>query len=197
VVGAILSVARKKAVPDSLLAAAEPLLTAHPPTDTIAAGLVEIFPQGVTDGGAWLRLLIGCGAAAAMESGRVVPEGGPHHWVGHFTHLYQYAEQSGGGVARQPLPVEFLDLVGRLGPMLRAEGSPVTLHTTRHHYQGFDADVLDSALAAGVAVVDPGPEIRMRFWGERSRRDLAALAADPVFGPRLEGTVHAGRAHGP
>ncbi|MCZ0982410.1 hypothetical protein O1L60_35540 [Streptomyces diastatochromogenes] len=31
----------------------------------------------------------------------------------------------------------------------------------------------------------------MRFWGEESRRDLAALAADPVFGPRLEGTVHA------
>jgi hypothetical protein len=191
VVGAILSVARKKAVPDSLLAAAEPLLTAHPPTDTIAAGLVEIFPRGVTDGGAWLRLLIGCGAAEAMASGRVVPEGGPHHWVGHFTHMYQFAEQSGGGVARQPLPVEFLDLVGRLGPRLRAEGGPVTLHTTRHHYQGFDADVLDSALAAGVAVVDPGPEVRMRFWGERSRRDLAALAADPVFGPRLEGTVHA------
>ncbi|MEU9999159.1 hypothetical protein [Streptomyces sp. NPDC050848] len=32
---------------------------------------------------------------------------------------------------------------------------------------------------------------RMRFWGERSRRDLAALAADPVFGRRLEQTVHA------
>lgn len=30
------------------------------------------------------------------------------------------------------------------------------------------------------------------FWGARSRRDLKALAADPVFGPRLEGTVHAG-----
>ncbi|SPF00152.1 hypothetical protein [Streptomyces sp. MA5143a] len=190
-VGAILSVARKKTVPDSLLAAAEPILTAHPPTDTIASGLVEIFPQGVTDGGAWLRLLIGCGATEAMASGRVVPEGGPHHWVGHFTHMYQYAEQSGGGVARQPLPVEFLDLVGRLGPRLRAEGGPVTLHSTRYHYQGFDADVLDACLAAGVAVVDPGPEIRMRFWGERSRRDLAALAADPVFGPRLEGTVHA------
>ncbi|MFF0473760.1 hypothetical protein [Streptomyces sp. NPDC004284] len=67
----------------------------------------------------------------------------------------------------------------------------MTLHTTRHHYQGFDADVLDACLAAGVAVADPGPDVRMRFWGEKSRRDLAALAADPVFGPRLEGTVHA------
>lgn len=190
-VGAILSVTRKKAVPDALLDAAGPILAAHPPTDTIAAGLVEVFPDGATDGGAWLRVLIGCGAAEAMEAGRVVPEGGLHRWVGNFAHMYQYATQSGGGVGRQQLPLEFLDLVGRLGPRLRAEGAPVTVHTTRHRYQGFDADLLDACLAAGVAVADPGPEIRMRFWGERSRRDLAALAADPVFGPRLEGTVHA------
>ncbi|MGW3497372.1 hypothetical protein [Streptomyces sp. NPDC001020] len=191
VVGEILSVTRKKSVPDALLDAVGPILAAHPPTDTTAAGLVEVFPDGATDGGAWLRVLIGCGAAEAMEAGRVVPEGGLHHWVGKFVHMYQYAAQPGGGVARQQLPMEFLDLVGGLGPRLRAEGTPVTVHTTRHHYQGFDADLLDACLAAGVAVVDPGPEIRMRFWGERSRRDLAALAADPVFGPRLEGTVHA------
>ncbi|MEU9374248.1 hypothetical protein AB0D94_10805 [Streptomyces sp. NPDC048255] len=190
-VGAILAVTRKKSVPDALLAAAGPLLTAHPPADTVAAGLVEVFPDGVTDGGAWLRMLIGCGATEAMEAGRVVPEDGLHHWVGNFVRMYQYAAQSGGGVARQPLPAEFLDLVGRLGPRLRAAGTPVTVHTARHHCTGFDADVLDACLAAGVAVVDPGPETRMRFWGERSRRDLAALAADPVFGPRLEGTVHA------
>ncbi|MFE7216631.1 hypothetical protein ACFU93_43795 [Streptomyces sp. NPDC057611] len=190
-VGAILSVARKKAVPDALLEAVGPILAAHPPTDTTAAGLVEVFPDGVTDGGAWLRMLIGCGATEAMEAGRVVPEGGLHQWVGKFAHMYQYVAQSGGGVGRQQLPVEFLDLVVRLGPRLRAEGTPVTAHTTRHHYQGLDADLLDACLAAGVAVVDPGPETRMRFWGERSQRDLAALAADPVFGPRLEGTVHA------
>ncbi|MFE9932293.1 hypothetical protein [Streptomyces sp. NPDC005533] len=189
-VGGILSVTRKKSVPDALLTAAEQALTVRPPTDTIVAGLVEVFPDGVTDGGAWLRMLIGCGATEAMESGRLVPEGGLPHWVGNFVRMYQYAAQSGGGVARQPLPAEFLDLVGRLGPRLRAAGDPVTVHTTRHHYQGLDADVLDACLAAGVAVVDPGPETRMHFWGERSRRDLAALAADPVFGPRLEGRVH-------
>lgn len=189
-VGAILSVTRKKSVPDALLTAAAPLLKAHPPTDTVAAGLVEVFPDGVTDGGAWLRLLVDCGAAEAMAAGRVVPEGGLHHWVGTFVRMYQYAAQSGGGVSRQPLPEELLHLVGRLGPLLRAAGEPVAVHTTRYHYQGFDADVLDACLAAGVAVVDPGAEIRMRFWGERSRRDLAALAADPVFGPRLEGSVH-------
>ncbi|MFJ3203078.1 hypothetical protein [Streptomyces sp. NPDC086989] len=190
-VGAILSVTRGKSVPDALLDAAARLLAACPPTNATAAGLVEVFPDGVTDGGAWLRMLIACGAAEAMEAGRVVPEGGLHGWVGNFVRMYQYAAQSGGGVARQPLPAEFLDLIGRLGPRLRAGGAAVAVHTTRHHYQGFDADVLDACLAAGVPVVDPGPETRMRFWGERSRRDLAALAADPVFGPRLEGTVHA------
>ncbi|MFJ7591245.1 hypothetical protein ACIQZO_28485 [Streptomyces sp. NPDC097617] len=191
-VGAILSVAREKSVPEALLTAAEPVLTAHPPADAVLAGLVEVFPTGVTDGGAWLRMLIGCGAARAMESGRLVPTGGLSHWVGHFVRMYQYALQSGGGVARQPLPAEFLALVGRLGPRLRSVGTPVAVHTTRYHYHGFDADVLDACLAAGAPVVDPGAEVRMRFWGERSRRDLVALAADPVFGPRLEGTVHAG-----
>ncbi|MFE5941352.1 hypothetical protein [Streptomyces sp. NPDC056480] len=191
VVGEILSVTRKKSVPDALLAGAEPVLTAHPPTDEVAAGLIEVFPESVTDGGSWLRMLIGCGATEAMEAGRIVPEDGLHRWLGHFVHMYQYTRASGGGVTRQQLPPEFLDLVGRLGPRLRAAGDAVTVHTTRHHYQGFDADVLDACLAAGVGVVDPGPETRMRFWGEKSRRDLSALAADPVFGPRLEGTVHA------
>ncbi|MGW7333100.1 hypothetical protein ACWGIU_31805, partial [Streptomyces sp. NPDC054840] len=190
-VGAILSVTRGKSVPEALLSAAELLLTAHPPTDAVRAGLVEVFPTGPTDGGAWLRMLIGCGATEAMAAGRVVPEGGLPHWVGQFVRMYQYAPQSGGGVSPQPLPTEFLDLLGRLGPRLRTAGIPLAVHTTRYHYQGFDADVLDACLAAGAAVVDPGPEVRMRFWGERSRRDLVALAADPVFGPRLEGTVHA------
>ncbi|MFE1873983.1 hypothetical protein ACFW9N_24390 [Streptomyces sp. NPDC059496] len=190
-VGAILSVTRGKPVPEALLTAAGAVLTAHPPADAVLAGLVEVFPAGVTDGGAWLRVLIGCGATEAMAAGRLVPEGGLAHWVGQFVRMYQYALQSGGGVSRQPLPAEFLDLVVRLGPRLRAAGTPVAVHTTRYHYQGFDADVLDACLAAGASVVDPGVEVRMRFWGERSRRDLVALAADPVFGPRLEGTVHA------
>ncbi|MFB6622915.1 hypothetical protein ACFCWD_29960 [Streptomyces sp. NPDC056374] len=192
VVGEILSVTRKKSVPDALLVGAEPVLAAHPPADGVAAGLLEVFPESVTDGGAWLRMLIGCGATEAMEAGRIVPEDGLHRWVGHFVHMYQYTRASGGGVTRQQLPPEFLDLVVRLGPRLRAGGEAVTVHTTRHYYQGFDADVLDACLAAGATVVDPGPATRMRFWGEKSRRDLSALAADPVFGPRLEGTVHAG-----
>ncbi|MFE2411402.1 hypothetical protein ACFXDE_23945 [Kitasatospora sp. NPDC059408] len=190
--GAILATARDKALPAALLNDAAPLLNAHPPTGAHLAALVELFPSGTTDGGAWLRLLIACGAVRAMAEGRIVPEGGLHRWLGHFAHMYQYARQSGGGVARQQLPSELLDTVGRFGPRLRAGGSAVTLHTTRYHWQGLDADLLDACLAARVPVTDPGPETRLRFWGEDSRRDLAALAADPVFGPRLEGTVHAG-----
>ncbi|MFG2640163.1 hypothetical protein ACGFYP_04190 [Streptomyces sp. NPDC048370] len=191
-VGAILSTTREKSVPDALLNAAAKLLRAHPPTDLVAAGLVRVFPENATDGGPWLRMLIAAGAVEAMEAGRVVPEGGLRHWVGHFVRMYQYAAQSGGGVARQPLPPELLDVIVGLGPRMRAAGGdPLELHTTRHHYQGLDADVLDACLATGVDVVDPGPEVRVRFWGERSRRDLAALAADPVFGRRLERTVHA------
>ncbi|MYT35191.1 hypothetical protein GTY66_03820 [Streptomyces sp. SID8356] len=190
-VGTVLSAAREKSVPDALLTAAEPFLAAHPPADPVAAGLVEVFPAGATDGGAWLRLLTGCGAAEALVSGRVVPEGGLSRWVGRFAHMYLYTPASGGGITRQPLPTDFLDLVGRLGPRLRAAGAPVTLHTTRYRHQTLDADVLDAVLATGVPVVDPGARVGIHFWGERSRRDLAALAADPVFGPRLEGTVHA------
>ncbi|MFD5975633.1 hypothetical protein [Streptomyces bacillaris] len=190
-VGTVLSVARGKSVPDALLTAAGPFLAAHPPADPVAAGLVEVFPAGATDGGAWLRLLTGCGAAEALASGRVVPEGGLSRWVGHFAHMYLYTPASGGGITRQPLPPDFLDLVGRLGPRLRAAGAPVTLHTTRYRHQTLDADVLDAVLATGVPVVDPGARVGIHFWGERSQRDLAALAADPVFGPRLEGTVHA------
>lgn len=191
-VGAILSVTREKSVPDALLNAAAKLFAAHPPTDAVAAGLVEAFPGNATDGGPWLRMLIASGATAAMESGRVAPQGGLRHWVGNFVRMYQYAAQSGGGVARQPLPAELLDVIGRLGPRMGAEGGdPMVLHLTRHHYEGLDADVLDACLATGVEVEDPGPEVRLRFWGRRSRRDLAALAADPVFGPRLERMVHA------
>ncbi|MFJ3664684.1 hypothetical protein ACIPPM_30000 [Streptomyces sp. NPDC090119] len=189
-VGVILAAARDKVVPEALLEAAGSVLAAHPPTDPVVAGLVEIFPAGATDGGAWLRLLTGCGAAEAMADGRVVPEGGLRRWVGHFAHMYQYATQPGGGVARQQLPPELFDLVVRWGPRLRAETTPLTVHTTRHHYQGVDTDLLDACLAAGVPVVDPGPEIETHFWGEHSRRDLAALAADPVLGPRLERLVH-------
>ncbi|GAA3105438.1 hypothetical protein ACFQ0X_16625 [Streptomyces rectiviolaceus] len=191
VLGEVLRQARGKPVPDALLDAAAAVLADHPADDALSSALVDLFPSHNTDGAAWLRLLARSGAGDAMVAGRVTPEGGCGAWLGRFTYAYGYRKADGGGVSRQQLPRELLDLVTGLAPFIRAEGGPVQVHRTRHHYTGLDADLLDTCLAAGVAVEDPGLRVPLNFWGERSHRDLRSLAEDPVFGPRLEGTVHA------
>ncbi|WP_424210649.1 hypothetical protein ACN20G_00325 [Streptomyces sp. BI20] len=190
-VGSVLAVTRGKAVPDPVLDGAAELLAAHRPSEEVAAGLLGIFPEGATDGGAWLRLLERSGAVDAWTAGRIGAERTVSDWVGHYAHMYCYAVRRGGGVGRQRMPEEILSLVGRLATALRAAGAPVSLHTTRHHWQGLDAELLDAVLAAGAPVVDPGPEVGLKVWEGPAQRPLVALAADPVFGPRLEGRVHA------
>ncbi|MBW5485047.1 hypothetical protein, partial [Streptomyces bambusae] len=138
-----------------------------------------------------LRGLLRSGAAQAAAAGRAEPEGGLADWLRRFARAYGH-RPSGGGVARQPMPAELLELATLFAPRIKAAGTPVRLHEDRYGYQGLDADLLDVCLAEGIAVEDPGPAVGLEFWGERSRRDLKALAADPVFGRRLEGTVHAG-----
>ncbi|MFF0739091.1 hypothetical protein ACFYVL_01715 [Streptomyces sp. NPDC004111] len=192
VLGALLAAARGKAVPDRLLDAAVGPLTAHPPADAQAAALLDLFPESKNDAAAWLRLLVACGAADAAAAGRIVPQDGLGDWLRRYAAGYSHRKVGGGGVMRQPMPAELLDLVGRFAPALRADGTPVRLHEDRYRWQHLDADLLDVCLAEGIPVHDPGAEISLEFWDERSRRDLKALAADPVFGPRLEGTVHAG-----
>ncbi|MEV8321232.1 hypothetical protein AB0Q95_44505 [Streptomyces sp. NPDC059900] len=192
VLGGLLAAARGKAVPDRLLDAAAGPLTAHPPTDDQAAGLLDLFPESKNDAAAWLRLLISCGAADAAAGGRIAPEGGLGDWLRRYAAGYSHRTVVGGGVTVQPMPPELLDLVGRFAPRLRAAGSPVRLHEDRYRWQHLDADLLDLCLAESIPVEDPGATIPLQFWDERSQRDLKALAADPVFGPRLEGTVHAG-----
>ncbi|CAL9312867.1 hypothetical protein [Streptomyces sp. SudanB25_2051] len=182
---------RGKAVPDALLDAVAALLERHPQDDGVYAALVDLFPDSRGDAAAWLRLLQRSGAADAVVAGRVTPEGGVAGWLGRYTRMYSHGRR-GGGVVRQPMPQELFDLVARFAPRLRAAEAPVRLHEDRYRYPGLDADLLDACLAEGVAVEDPGDAVRLEFWGERSRRDLQALAADPVFGRRLEGTVHAG-----
>ncbi|GAA4894268.1 hypothetical protein ACFPM3_07630 [Streptomyces coeruleoprunus] len=183
--------ARGKAVPDALLDAVAGLLAEHPQDDAVNAALVEVFPDSRGDAASWLRLLLTSGAADAVAAGRVTPEGGLAAWLGRYTRMYSHGRR-GGGVARQPMPRELFDLVARFAPRLRAAEVPVRLHEDRYRYPGLDADLLDVCLAEGIAVEDPGEAVRLEFWGARSRRDLKSLAADPVFGPRLEGTVHAG-----
>lgn len=184
--------ARGKALPDTLLDAVAALLADHPQDDDVLAALLDVFPESRNDAAAWLRVLLRSGAADAAAAGRITPEGGPAAWLARYTRAYSHHRVPYGGVARQPMPEELFDLVSRFAPRLRAADAPVTLHEDRWRWPGLDADLLDVCLAEGIAVVDPGESIRLSFWGDRSRRDLKALAADPVFGPRLEGTVHAG-----
>ncbi|WP_433543756.1 hypothetical protein ACQPZG_00605 (plasmid) [Streptomyces sp. CA-294286] len=192
VLGALLAAADGKAVPDRLLDAAAGPLTAHPPGDEQATALLDLFPESKNDAAAWLRLLIACGAADAAAAGRISPEGGLGDWLRRYSAGYSHRPAGGGGLTRQPMPAELLHLVGRFAPLLRADGTPVRLHEDRYRWPHLDADLLDLCLAEGIPVHDPGAAVGLAFWGERSQRDLKALAADPVFGPRLEGTVHAG-----
>ncbi|MFD8979297.1 hypothetical protein [Streptomyces sp. NPDC059564] len=191
VLGALLAAAHGKDVPDRLLDAATPLLTEHRPADDTAAQLLDLFPESRGDASAWLRLLLNCGAADAAAAGRIAPEGGPAGWFARYTHRFGHG-RSGSGVMRQPMPAELFELLARWAPRLRAAATvtPLRLHEDRYRYPGLDADLLDACLAEGIAVEDPGPAVELVFWDGRSRRDLKALAADPVFGPRLEGTVH-------
>ncbi|GAA2260633.1 hypothetical protein GCM10010415_23760 [Streptomyces atrovirens] len=192
VLGEVLAAARGKAVPDRLFDAARGPLTAHPPSDDRATALLDLFPESKNDAAAWLRLLVACGAADAAAAGRITPEGGLGEWLRRYASRYAHRTVAGGGVTRQAVPAELLDLVTRFAPLLKADGTPVRLHEDRYRWPHLDADLLDVCLAEGIPVHDPGPGTRLEFWGEDSRRDLRALAADPVFGPRLEGTVHDG-----
>ncbi|MEU2395664.1 hypothetical protein [Streptomyces sp. NPDC007369] len=192
VLGLVLGAARGKSVPDRLLDAARDLLAAHPQGDATGALLLDLFPETRGDGSAWLRLLLACGAVDAAVAGRIVPHGGPGAWFARYTERYAHRPVGGGGVTRQPLPDELFEVLSRLAPRVRAAGTPLTLHEDRYRWPGLDAELLDACLAEGIAVVDPGPAVPLVLRDGDLRRDLLALAADPVFGPRLEGTVHAG-----
>ncbi|MEE1768003.1 hypothetical protein PUR34_07340 [Streptomyces sp. JV185] len=192
VLGEVLASARGKAVPDRLLDAALGPLAAHPPADDRATALLDLFPESKNDAAAWLRLLLGCGAADAAAAGRITPEGGLGEWLRRYAAQYSHRTVAGGGVTRQAMPAELFDLVARFAPLLKEDGTPVRLHEDRYRWPHLDADLLDVCLAEGIPVHDPGPTISLEFWDKEARRDLRALAADPVFGSRLEGTVHAG-----
>ncbi|MGW2485887.1 hypothetical protein ACWCV9_01540 [Streptomyces sp. NPDC001606] len=191
VLGSVLAGARGKAVPDALLEAATAPLADHPQGPDVQAALLDLFPDSRTDAAGWLRLLLRGGVVDAAAAGHLVPEGGLAGWLARYTRSYAHRKVPYGGVARQPMPAELFEIVTRFAPRLRAAGTPVRIHEDRYRYPGLDADLLDACLAEGIVVHDPGDAVRLTFWGDRSRRDLRALAADPVFGRRLEGTVHA------
>ncbi|WP_431681403.1 hypothetical protein [Kitasatospora sp. KL5] len=197
--GGLLAGCAGRPVPDALLDGAAALLAAHPPTDAVRAGLLELFPEPSTalgfaptgGGEAWLRLLRASGAVDALADGRLTPADGLAAWLGRLPYEYAFNRVGGGGITRRPLTPEVFDLLPPLAARLRAEGVPVRLHETKYRSSGLDADLADACLAAGIPVETPPSTVRLDLWGTGSRRDLRALAADPVLGPRLEGTVHA------
>ncbi|MFI9244652.1 hypothetical protein ACIGXF_19125 [Streptomyces sp. NPDC053086] len=192
VLGQVLGAARGKAVPDALLEAAAGPLGDHPQGPEVQAALLDLFPESRKDAAAWLRLLLRCGIVEATAAGHLDPEGGPAGWLRRYTRTYRHQKVAYGGVARQPMPAELFEIISRFAARLRAAGTPVVIHEDTYRWPDLDADVLDACLAEGIAVEDPGDAVRLSFWDDRSRRDLKALAAHPVFGRRLEGTVHEG-----
>ncbi|MEU2060412.1 hypothetical protein [Streptomyces sp. NPDC013455] len=192
VLGQVLGAARGKAVPDALLEAAAGPLGDHPQGPGVQAALLDLFPDSRKDAAVWLRLLLRVGIVDAAAAGHLDPEGGLAGWLGRYTRMYRHQRVAYGGVSSQPVPEELFEIVTRFAPRLRAAGTPVVIHEDRYRWPGLDADLLDACLAEGITVEDPGDAVTLTFWGDRSRRDLKALAAHPVFGRRLEGTVHEG-----
>ncbi|MFE3194509.1 hypothetical protein ACFXHA_36270 [Nocardia sp. NPDC059240] len=186
----VLGSCRSAKVPDGLLDGAAKVFARTPVKD--AAPLLDLFPETATDGGALLRMLDAAGAIDAMAAGTLTPPRGLAGWIGRFFHMYNYVSVAYGGVTTQQMPPELFDLVDRIGPRLRETGVPVSMSTGRYSYTYIDADLADALLAAGAGVEGP-QHGKIHFWGDKSRRDLIALAADPVLGPRLEGVVHADR----
>ncbi|GAA3096595.1 hypothetical protein [Streptomyces echinatus] len=192
VLGHVLGAAHGKAVPDALLEAAAGPLGDHPQEPRVRAALLDLFPESRKDAASWLRLLLRGGIVDAAAAGHLDPEGGTAGWLRRYTRTYRHRKVAYGGVTRQPMPAELFDILSRFAPRLRAAATPVVIHEDRYRWPDLDADLLDACLAEGIAVEDPGDAVRLTFWDDRSRRDLKALAAHPVFGRRLEGTVHEG-----
>ncbi|WP_034590611.1 hypothetical protein [Hamadaea tsunoensis] len=135
----------------------------------------------------WLELLEACGAAADL----VAPAGpgSASRWLERML--------SGRRVARAGhRNVLMVSLVERMAPRLIAEGG-VELAANPW---GVDLDILDVCLAAGVPVRigsphnNSAPEFNVASWAidtRPGRRDLAPIAADPVWRPALARGVRA------
>jgi hypothetical protein len=189
--GGALTAAAGTAVPTALLDGAARVFAQAPPDEEVRAALADLFPTGDTAAGAWLRLLAAAGTLDALVAGTVTPKEGPAGWLGGFPYHYAFAKVALGGISARPMPEELYAFLPRIAGRLRAAGEPVRLYESHYRTALFDADLVDACLAHGIPVADPGPQVRLHLWGDASRRDLRALAADPVFGRRLEGTVHA------
>jgi hypothetical protein len=177
--------------PLAALAAAEP--------DT-RLRLLEILP---TPGGStetvelddfWLDLLAETGVVDLLVAGDGLAPGARAQWVS------RWATHRQRGWRNSPRSERTLELVARMADVLRAEETPLTLITGNGWRTGVDVDLLDLVLAERIPLSPPKDNARIdldEWWNDRNdgRRDLAAVAADPVHEPVLRAAVGADKHH--
>ncbi|MFR9723059.1 hypothetical protein ACL02R_06740 [Streptomyces sp. MS19] len=166
------------------------------------ARLLAITPSGLASGedtgdDVWLPLLADTGADTLLTEGPAHTDPGtgdtvtaPADW------LTRWSRHLGSGWRGSRRSPRTYDLVARMAPRLRADGTPTAICHGRGWRGGVDLELLDVCLAAGIPVADPGDDLTVSLdtWfdaPETERRDLAAVAADARFGPLLHDAVGA------
>ncbi|MDT0345607.1 hypothetical protein [Streptomyces litchfieldiae] len=165
----------------------------------LCARLLEIIPSamGTQDGGdeIWLGLLSATGADELLTGSAPTAEADPADWL---TRWAAHLQSGWSGPRRSPATCA---LATRMAHRLRAAGRPVTLSRPRGWRRGTDLELLDACLAAGIPVADPPDRLGLDLdaWfaaPAAGRRDLAAVAADPRYGPPLTDSVGETGRHG-
>ncbi|WFE97732.1 hypothetical protein [Micromonospora sp. WMMD987] len=153
-------------------------------TDPALRGrLLGLTPQHCGDD-VWLGVLEDAGATLALTGpadgvpAEAAAPDGPAGWLSRFD---AHRERRSWHVRKRHPGL--LALVARMAGRLKADGVPVVL--CRSH-DTVDLDLLDTCLALGVPVADPGDSVRHRLdsWladETDGRRDLVAVAADRRF----------------
>ncbi|MFI7235463.1 hypothetical protein [Streptomyces cyaneofuscatus] len=185
----------------------------------VRARLLGFFPETFTENGGrdrdgergWLTLLAESGAeellttspdgrgtpgssGATGASGEGAPSVSPADWLARWE---AHRRRASATADRSP---ETLALVARAADRLRADGRPVELFQGRWQRTA-DLDILDLCLASGIPVAEPddeapgtrqSPGFALGRWltdTAPGARDLAALAARPLFRALLSRTV--------
>ena len=172
--------------PLAALAAAEPATRLR---------LIELLPMPATSAAArelddmWLDLLDECGVLDLLVDGDSDLEPGVRAgW------LSDWAAHRRRGGRQADRCTHTLDLVARMAPALRADGTPVRLFVSNNRHSVVEVDLLDLALAEGIPVADPDGTASIDlagWWGDTGdgRRDLVALAADPRMTRLIDSAV--------